>query len=109
MEKYVFLFFSSAQAEKTSAKMKSMKEEMDRLRALADDRERLSMTAQSMEDRLKERETQASSNRNRVVVVVVIVIVFPSLAAVFIFFCFVYYLLVLMTKKKNAIQARPLL
>ncbi len=38
--------------------MKAMKEEMERLRALADDRERLSMTAQSLEDRLKERETQ---------------------------------------------------
>lgn len=47
-----------AQAEKASTKMKAMKEEMERLRALADDRERLSMTAQSLEDRLKERETQ---------------------------------------------------
>lgn len=38
--------------------MASMKEEMERLRALADDRERLSMTAQSLEDRLKQRETE---------------------------------------------------
>lgn len=38
--------------------MASMKEEMERLRTLADDRERLSMTAQSLEDRLKQRETE---------------------------------------------------
>lgn len=38
--------------------MRGMKEEMDKLRAAAADRERLSMTAQSLEDRLKERETQ---------------------------------------------------
>ncbi|CAN0312776.1 unnamed protein product [Pylaiella littoralis] len=52
---------SAAQAEKSSAKIKNMKEEMDRLRALADDRERLRMTAQSLEDRLKERETQVNN------------------------------------------------
>lgn len=39
-------------------RMKEMKEEMEKLRALAADRERLAMTAQSMEDRLKEKETQ---------------------------------------------------
>lgn len=38
--------------------MREMKDEMEKLRALAADRERLSMTAQSLEDRLKERETQ---------------------------------------------------
>lgn len=49
---------SAAQADKASAKMKELKEEVERLRSLAADRERLSMTAQSLEDRLKERETQ---------------------------------------------------
>lgn len=53
------------QAEKTSAKMASMKEEMERLRALADDRERLSMTAQSLEDRLKQRETEVRCDATR--------------------------------------------
>ena len=52
------IFFVPCQAEKSSAKMRGMKEEMDKLRAAAADRERLSMTAQSLEDRLKERETQ---------------------------------------------------
>lgn len=45
--------------------MQSMKEEMDRLRSLADDRERLSMTTQSMEDRLKEKETQVNILKNK--------------------------------------------
>lgn len=49
---------SAAQADKASAKMKELKEELERLRASAADRERLSMTVQSLEDRLKERETQ---------------------------------------------------
>ena len=38
--------------------MRGMKEEMDKLRADAADRERLKLTAQSLENRLKERETQ---------------------------------------------------
>eukprot|EP00904_Undaria_pinnatifida_P002033 jgi/Undpi1/11830/HiC_scaffold_4.g01529.m1 len=52
---------SAAQAEKSTSKMRGMKEEMDKLRAAAADRERLSMTAQSLEDRLKERETQVNN------------------------------------------------
>lgn len=40
--------------------MQSMKEEMDRLRSLAGDREQLSMTTQSMEDSLKKKETEVS-------------------------------------------------
>lgn len=47
--------------------MRGMKEEMDKLRASAADRERLSMTAQSLEDRLKERETQVKDEEAIVV------------------------------------------
>ena len=46
------------QAEKSSVKIQELKDEMARLRGLAGDRERLRMTVQSLEDRLKERETQ---------------------------------------------------
>lgn len=60
--KYYFandnLHAQRGKADKSSAKIRGLKEEVDRLRALAADRERLSMTAQSLEDRLKERETQ---------------------------------------------------
>lgn len=65
---------SAAQADKASSKMKELKEEVERLRSLAADRERLSMTVQSFEDRLKERETQVcvscSMDHDTMVVVV---------------------------------------
>lgn len=60
--------FVAFQAEKSSAKMRGMKEEMDKLRASAADRERLSLTAQSLEDRLKERETQVMIRKDTTVV-----------------------------------------
>ncbi|CAM9952860.1 unnamed protein product, partial [Discosporangium mesarthrocarpum] len=52
---------SAAQEDKSQAKLKLMAEEMERLRTQAEERERLAMTVQSLEDVLKEKETQVNN------------------------------------------------